>query len=160
MQITWFCERDIKARPKRKRKRTHFSLIDVSALTFLVSTAYLSAPQVAEKLPSLFDADCRPSERDPIFQMSRRQKNLWIRIEVVSRSRPTDRRRRRDNLSPAAPVALYLYDCILSERNNFGCHRRRRRHRRISVLPKRNEQSPDQEKFCRRSRHVCSKSAS
>ena len=90
MQITWFCERDIEARPKRKRKRTHFSLIDVSALIFLVSTAYLSAPQVAEKLPSLFDADCCPSERDPIFQMSRRQKKP-VDSHRGRFSQPTDR---------------------------------------------------------------------
>ena len=56
------------------------------------------------------DADCRPPERDPIFQMSRRQKAADSHRGRFSPSTKGG----RDNLSPAAAaaVALYLYDCI------------------------------------------------
>ena len=90
-QITWSCETSRLS--EKKSDPFHSSLIDATTLTFLLSFprhTYLSAGAAGRRETPLFDAVCRPSERDPIFQMSLRQKNLWIRIEVVSRSRPTD----------------------------------------------------------------------
>ena len=59
----------------------------------------------------------RPSERDPIFQMSCRQKRScgFARSFFLP-----PRSQRRDNLSPAATLILL---CILSEGNNFGRRR-------------------------------------